>query len=76
MEELICLSSLPGTTKGTDVCKAVVEAMNEADVDVSKIVPVTTDGAPSMVGKKAGFVNLFTKVVGHPLLGFHCIIHQ
>ena len=29
-----------------------------------------------MIGEKAGFVNLFAKDVGHPLIGFHCIIHE
>jgi hypothetical protein len=35
-----------------------------------------TDGAPSMVCREADFVTLFTKYVGHPLLGFHCIVHK
>ena len=29
-----------------------------------------------MTGEKAGFVSLFTKEVGHPVIGFHCIIHE
>ncbi len=29
-----------------------------------------------MTGEKVGFVNLFAKYVGHPLIGFHCIIHE
>ena len=29
-----------------------------------------------MTGGKAGFVSLFTKEVGHPVIGFHCIIHE
>jgi hypothetical protein len=37
---------------------------------------VTTDGAPSMVGREAGFVTLFAKYVGHSLLSFHCIVHE
>ena len=41
-----------------------------------KVVSVTTDGAPSMTGKKAGFVSLFTKEIGHAVIGFHCIIHE
>lgn len=31
---------------------------------------------PSMTGKDAGFVTLFTRHVGHPLLAFHCTVHQ
>jgi len=29
-----------------------------------------------MIGKDRGFVNLFSKKIRHPLIGFHCIIHQ
>ena len=37
---------------------------------------VTSNGAPNMTGEKAGFVSLFTKEVGHAVIGFHCIIHE
>ena len=50
--------------------------LRERNIDMSKIVSVTTDGAPNMVGRNVGFVTLFTEVVGHPILPFHCIIHQ
>ena len=36
----------------------------------------TTDGAPSMIGERAGFVSLSTKEVSHPFIDFHCIIHE
>ena len=75
-EELIKLANLSGTTTGAEVCQKVVDELKNADLDVKKIVSVTTDGAPSMTGKDAGFVNLFTKHVGHPLVAFHCIVHQ
>lgn len=29
-----------------------------------------------MTGPEIGFVNLFQNEVGHPIIGFHCIIHQ
>ncbi|CAI6355588.1 unnamed protein product [Macrosiphum euphorbiae] len=44
-EELVKLVSLQETTKGTDICKAVVNTLSEANVDFSRIVSVTTDGA-------------------------------
>jgi hypothetical protein len=37
---------------------------------------VTTDGASSVMGAEAGFVNLFTKYFGDPLLRFHSIVHE
>jgi hypothetical protein len=35
---------------------------------------VTTDGVPRLVDREAGFVTLFTKYIGHTLLGFHCAL--
>ena len=75
-EELISLASLETTTKGIDICKAVVKQLTEKKLDLSKIVSVITDGAGSMTGKTNGFINLFTQHVGHSILSFHCIIHQ
>ena len=74
-EELISLASLK-TTRGIDICDAVVKDLSEKKVDLSKIVSVSTDGACSMTGKENGFINLFTQHVGHSILSFHCIIHQ
>lgn len=51
------LISLQETTKGTDICKAVVNTLSKANVDFSRIVSVTFDGAPSMTGKESGFIN-------------------
>ncbi|KAI8788966.1 SCAN domain-containing protein 3 [Biomphalaria glabrata] len=76
-EELIKLATLPTTTTGADICQTVVSELRNAGVDLKKkIVSVTTDGAPGMTGKDAGFVTLFTGHVGHPLITFHCIVHQ
>lgn len=75
-EELIALTSLPTTTKGTDICSAVKNSLAEKEIDLSKIVSITTDAAPSMVGKKNGFISTFQTHIGHPILEFHCIIHQ
>ena len=44
------------------------------------MVGVTTDGAPAMVGRKAGAVSLLSEKVansgGEKLIKYHCIIHQ
>ena len=44
------------------------------------MVGVTTDGAPAMVGRKAGAVSLLSEKVGNSggekLIKYHCIIHQ
>jgi hypothetical protein len=43
---------------------------------LQKGAPETTDAAPCIICREAGFVTLFTKQVGYPLLGFHCIVHE
>ena len=72
---MISLASLETTTRGIDICNAVVKQLTERKLDLSKTVSVSTDGAGSMTGKTNGFINLFTQHVGHFILSFHCIIH-
>ena len=73
---MVALLTLPKRTARAEICKAVINEFCSRQIDISKVVSVTTDGAPSMTGNKAGFVSLFTKEVGHAVKGFHCIIHE
>ena len=75
-EEMVALLTLPERTTGAAMCKAAINEFSSRQIDISKVVSVTTDGAPSMTSEKAGFVSLFTTEVGHPVIGFHCIIHE
>ena len=75
-EELLSLETLSSNTTGKDICEIVVNMLREKNIDMSKIVSVTTDGAPNMVVRNVRFVKLFTEVVGHLILPFHCIMHQ
>ncbi|GFT26113.1 uncharacterized protein TNCV_1543491 [Trichonephila clavipes] len=47
-EELIAITSLLTNTKGTDICRAIRNSLAEKEIDLKKIVSVTTDGAPNM----------------------------
>jgi hypothetical protein len=73
---MAALVILPENTTGAEICKAVVNELTNRQLDLSKIISVTTDGAPIMAGREAGFATLFTKCVGYPLLGFHCTVHE
>ncbi|GFT88848.1 general transcription factor II-I repeat domain-containing protein 2A [Trichonephila clavipes] len=73
-EELIAITSLL-TTKGTGICTAVRNSLAEKEIDLKKIVSVTADGAPNMLGKKMVSF-LFKTDVGHSILECHSIIHQ
>ena len=50
-EELAALQSLQRTTTGEVICGKVCQTMKKLDLDWSKLASITTDGAPSMVGR-------------------------
>ena len=72
---MVSLLTLPERSTGAEFCKPVINEFCSRQIDISKVVSITIDGALSMTGEKAGFVSLFTKEVGHAVIGFHCIIH-
>lgn len=69
------------TTTTEDIFHAVIGALDRVRVDWSRAVSLTTDGAPSMMGKKEGVVAKF-KSKGEAANGggcfwtFRCILHQ
>ena len=73
---MVAFLTLPEHTTVAEICKAAMNEFSSCQIDISRVVSVTTDGAPSMTVEKAGFVSLFTKEVGHPVISFHCIIHE
>ncbi|XP_042891739.1 general transcription factor II-I repeat domain-containing protein 2A-like [Penaeus japonicus] len=75
-EELCCLKPMHGTTKGEDVLKTFTDHFEDRGVDIRKIFAVTTNGAPTMVGKDEGFTKMVEDRIGHPILKLPCIIHQ
>jgi hypothetical protein len=49
----------------------------ENDLPIKKLASITTDSAPSMVGKHKGFVNLCHNDETFPFFfSYHCILHQ
>jgi hypothetical protein len=79
-EELLSLVPMKGTTTGKDVFNAVLKVMGDFNLDYKLLKGITTDGAPSMMGKINGVAARLEKYVvgngGGPLLKLHCIIHQ
>jgi hypothetical protein len=76
-EELVKLLRLPTTTTGKDIMNEVKqELVVKMGVDLQKIVSVTTEAVPSTVGIHNGFVKFLREEVQHPLVQFHCILHQ
>ena len=73
--------SMKDTTTANDIFKAIVGALDKFGVDWSRAVSLATDGAPSMLGRKAGVATQFREKVqaangGEDFWTFHCILHQ
>jgi len=59
-----------------DIYDAVMEAFVSQGISPEKVVSVTSDGAPSVVGATFGFAQFFVKETKRQVIQFHCIIHQ
>ena len=80
-EEFLGLVPLYNTTTGEDILQAMLQCTNSMGIDLKKIVSITTDGAPAMIGKNKGFTTLLQNHImnlGHTgnLVRLHCVIHQ
>ncbi|GBL59021.1 General transcription factor II-I repeat domain-containing protein 2A [Araneus ventricosus] len=76
-EELVCMRSLKGTTKGCDIFREFQEGLLTLKVPITNICNITTDGASNMTGKKSGFLELFNQnYPGNNVVFLHCVIHQ
>ncbi|GBM65840.1 Protein Hook [Araneus ventricosus] len=76
-EELACMRSLKGTTKGCDIFREFQEGLLSLKVPITNICNITTDGAPNMTGKKSAFLGLFNQnYPGNNVVFLHCVIHQ
>uniref|UniRef100_A0A8C6L134 DUF4371 domain-containing protein n=1 Tax=Nothobranchius furzeri TaxID=105023 RepID=A0A8C6L134_NOTFU len=76
-EELLTLLPLQTTTRGVDIYNAVKSFLVEKKVPLEKLVSMTTDGAPAMIGRHAGSIAHCKGDTDFPtFLHYHCIIHQ
>jgi hypothetical protein len=74
-EEFLFCSPLITTTKAEDVMNMVSNFFQEEKLSWAKLVGVCTDGAPSMLGSKSGFVTLVKKK-NPDVITTHCLIHR
>ncbi|XP_076810261.1 general transcription factor II-I repeat domain-containing protein 2A-like [Clavelina lepadiformis] len=80
-EDFVELVPMKGTATGADILKALLQCTNSLNLDLSKLVSVTTDGAPAMIGKNKGAVALLQKHLedlgrNDKISKVHCLIHQ
>ncbi|XP_062887813.1 protein FAM200A-like [Mobula hypostoma] len=70
-EELICLLPLSGCSTGEIIFNEWTQFFEKNGLDVSKIVPIVTDGAPSMVGLHKGL-----SIAGGNVSGTYLLLHN
>lgn len=81
-EELLSIQAMHSTTKGEDLFKQVVLAMNKFELPFEKLSGLATDGTPAMLGTQKGLTALVKKEISclslnpSDLVVCHCIIHQ
>jgi len=57
-EELLRFLPLKGHTRGEDIFQAFMNYANKTKLPLVKLISITTDGAPAMVGSSNGFIAL------------------
>nr|XP_039264455.1 zinc finger BED domain-containing protein 5-like isoform X1 [Styela clava]XP_039264457.1 zinc finger BED domain-containing protein 5-like isoform X1 [Styela clava] len=73
--ELMLNHELSTTSKGKDIFNSLDNFFKENELDWGNLVGCTTDGAPSMLGRKSGFQAL-VKAVSPRVVSVHCFIHR
>ena len=51
---------MKGTTRGNDLLEGVMATIKRLGLSLSKLSGITTDGAPSMIGRRQDLGNLRT----------------
>ena len=74
-EELLTCISLESTTRGEDIFNAIDNLFTENNLDWSKVIECSMDGAPSMMGKNIGVRGILPRKHPH-IKTNHCIIHR
>ena len=61
LKDFIELVPMKGTTTGADILKALLQCTKSMSLDLSKLLSITTDRAPAMIGKNKGAIALLQK---------------
>ena len=75
------MESLKDTVTGKDLYNCVINCLIRSGLRLDKLASITTEGAPSLIGKYSGLVKLMNDKIKEdfPLqsvLSFHCIIQE
>lgn len=79
-EELLTIIPMHGQTTANEIFCHLCDTLENAGLPWKSFVGITTDGAPSMIGRKNGLVPLVKKNLQEEgveeAIALHCIIHQ
>lgn len=81
-EEMLSFQSIMGRTTGEEMFNEFLECMEIGNLSFEKLTSVSTDGCPSLAGKKEkGLIfrlqeKINTECPNQSILFIHCIIHQ
>ena len=72
---------MKGTTREEDIAQEIFECTGRMQLDLSKFVSATNDGAPAMVGPHKGAIAVLQNYVAslgfsNTIIKLQCIIHQ
>ena len=66
---------LSSTTKGKDAFEVLYNFFKQNEIDWKKLIGCTTDGVPSMLGRKSEFTTYVGTVSSNATI-IHCFIHR
>lgn len=72
-EELLLMETLT-FANGESVSSLISNFLKENDIDLSNMISICTDGAPSMIGKTKGAVARLCQ--GKNVFTIHCVLHR
>ncbi|XP_071059499.1 general transcription factor II-I repeat domain-containing protein 2A-like [Pseudochaenichthys georgianus] len=75
-EELLTVKPMHGQTTAQEIFQQLCDAIADIGLPWKRFVGITTDGAPSMTGRKNGLVALVQRKLEEEAIALHCIIHQ
>lgn len=76
-EELLTVIPLKEHARGEDIFLSFKNFIENTQLPLYKLVSITTDGAPAMVGRVNGFIAKCRQDDAFPdFVNYHCIIHQ
>ena len=80
MEELLTMIPMHGQTTGQEIFRQLCDSIVDAGLLWKRFAGISTDGAPSMTGRKNGLVALVQRKLEEEgveeAIALHCIIYQ